>query len=109
MFAEDPENENNYLMVRGKLNVGKKTQGLRYSIQAKGIPDCGESPFIKWEGTTDVSAGQVFGLFGPMESGSKGAKRTDAATWLERLLSAGRRPTDEIIAAAKRQGIEGAD
>src|SRR5262249_37545354 len=69
MFAEGPEDEDCYLMVRGKLNVGKKVEGLRYSIEAREVPACGEAPFINWEGPTEVSAGQVFGLFGPMESG----------------------------------------
>lgn len=106
MFAEDPENEDCYLMVRGKLNVGKKTDGLRYSIHAKEIPDCGEAPFIKWEGTTEVSAGQAFGLFGPIGSQAKPDKTTDAATWLKGSLSAGSKPAREILAAADREGIK---
>ena len=104
MFAEDPENKDSYLMVRGKLNVGKKSEGLRYTITAKEIPGCGDNPFVKWNGTTDISAGQVFNLFGPVETG-KGAKRRDAGTWLEDFLSAGRKPVDEILSAAEAQNI----
>lgn len=91
-------------MVRGKLNVGKKTEGLRYSIAAKTIPDCGEAPFIKWEGTTNVTAGQVFGLFGPMEE-SKADKTAEAMTWLQGFLAAKAKPASEVNAAAKRVGI----
>jgi hypothetical protein len=105
MFAEDPENEGSYLMVRGKLNVGKKTEGLRYTITAKGIPDCGEQPFINWNGTTDVSAGQVFGLFGPVETDKKD-KTTDATTWLKGFLSAGDKTADEVLDAATREDIK---
>lgn len=106
MFAEDPENEDSYLMLRGKLNVGKKTEGLRYSIHAKEIPDCGEAPFVKWEGTTDVSAGQVLGLFGPMGGQSKPDKTTDAATWLNGFLSSGHKPAADVVSAAAREGIK---
>lgn len=104
MFAEDHENEDTYLMVRGKLNVGRKSEGLRYSIAAKTIPECGEAPFIKWEGTTSVSAGEVFGLLGPMEE-SKADKTVEAMTWLQGFLAAGAKPASEVSAAAKRVGI----
>jgi putative DNA primase/helicase len=105
MFAEDPENEDAYLMVRGKLNVGKKTEGLRYCIEAKEIPDCGEAPFIKWDGTTEVSAGQVFGLFGPMES-TKADKAGDAVAWLKGFLMAGRKAADDVVNTASREGFK---
>lgn len=106
MFAEDPENEDCYLMVRGKLNVGKKTDGLRYSIDEKEIPNCGKAPFINWEGSTDISAGQVLGLFGPMGSQSKPDKTADAGTWLKGFLSSGHKPAADVVAAAAREGIK---
>jgi hypothetical protein len=108
MFNLDPEDEDRetYLMVRGKLNVGKKTEGLRYSIRAKEIPRCGSQPYIEWGGATSISAGKALGLFDPFDGNGKGKKSRNAEEWLSGYLAGGPKPTEKIKAAAAAAGIK---
>jgi putative DNA primase/helicase len=98
LCAQDPEDEDNYLFLCSKANIGRMPKGLQYGIEGKELPGVGDIGTIVWKGTTEVSADQALSLKG--ESG----KVTAAKQWLSKHLDTDKRATD-VIAAAEKEGI----
>ncbi len=108
LFAEDKDCEDGerFLMLQGKLNLGRKQKGIEYTIGEKQVlPPPGESTgVIVWGGVTDVTAEKALGsvaAFGD-DGGSK-VKR--AGEFLQQYLADGDKPAKEVYAAAKAAGI----
>jgi AAA domain/RepB DNA-primase from phage plasmid/Primase C terminal 2 (PriCT-2) len=60
--ADDPENEGRLMLVNGKKNVGKATDGLCYRIKSMDVKSHGvtvNAPFIAFDGTTPHTAESV--------------------------------------------------
>jgi len=120
LFAEDADVDNNsesdvgieggseskYLMLQGKMNVGRKMKGLEYTIGEKQIlpkPADGTA-YIIWGKATDKTADKALGSVGAFQD-SEGSKRKQAAEWLKRQLEAGPQLAREVYAAAEGAGI----
>ena len=62
--------EPRYLMVRGKMNLGRKTDGLTYTIAEKELPT-GATPYVQWGDPTSVSAEAALSLSDAPLAGKK--------------------------------------
>ncbi len=108
MFAADEEDEDNerYLMLQGKLNVGKKQKGLEYTIGSKQVlPEPAESTgVIVWGKASDVTAEKALGSIGAFKD-EGGSKVKLAGVWLKNFLGTDGRLASETFEAAKAAGI----
>lgn len=103
LFAEDkesPDPENpKYLMLQGKLNVGRRQKGLEYTIGERQIPlpDGGTTSvgFIQWGEATDKTADAALGSIGAFGDES-GTKLKAAGVWLAQFLAGGDQLVDDI-------------
>jgi AAA domain len=100
LCAQDPEDEDNYLFLCSKANIGRMPKGLQYGIEGKELPGVGNIGTIVWKGTTDVTADQALIL----KSGAESGKLTAAKQWLTTYLDT-HKPYNEVIEAAKQEGI----
>lgn len=98
LCAQDPEDEDNYLFLCAKANIGRMPKGLQYGIEGKELPNVGSIGTIVWKGTTEVSADQALSM--KDDSG----KLTAAKQWLSKHLDSDKRATD-VIEAAEKEGI----
>jgi hypothetical protein len=104
LFGEDPDNENDFLMLCGKLNLARKPEALRYGIVEQDVTIEGQSTKVsrvEWKGTSKVDAERVIGVFAARD---RAGKVDEACKWLEQFL-AGDKPAREAHEAAKQQGI----
>jgi hypothetical protein len=104
LFAEDPDNENEYLMLCGKLNLAKKPDALQYGIGEKSLTIEGEAtavPYVEWKGTRKIDAERVIGAFAARD---RADKLHEACDWLAKFLD-GDKFARDAYAAAEQQGI----
>jgi putative DNA primase/helicase len=108
MFTADDDDEDSerYLMLQGKLNVGKKQKGLEYTIGSKQVlPEPAESTgMIVWGNATDVTADKALGSIGAFKDES-GNKVKVTGGWLRNLIGTEGHLATEIFEAAKAAGI----
>lgn len=108
LFAQDKEAEEEgterYLMVLGKTNISKKTEGLTYTIEQKDVTETiREVPYVVWGEATSISADKAldsFGLIGDV----KETKTRKAEKWLAEFLGDESKPQADIEAAAEAAG-----
>jgi hypothetical protein len=104
----DPEDPNACLFVKVKNNLTRRNiPGLRYTFEA---PRVGFDKRLKedicasrviWLSKVDMSANDIMAAAG----GESGQAKREAREFLEDMLSAGPMPADDVIAAAKQNGI----
>jgi hypothetical protein len=99
LCVQDQDDEENYLFLCAKLNIGRVLKGLQYGIGVKQLPNIGDTAFIVWKGATDVSAEQALSL-----KGGESGKLTAAKQWLSKYLDTDK-PATEIYKAAEKEGI----
>lgn len=110
LFTEDKEDEDDtegrYLMLQGKLNVGRKQKGLEYTIGSKRVlPEPAETTgAIIWGNATDVTADKALGSIGAFGDAG-GSKVKAAGEWIVEFLGDGEKPATEVWATAKAAGI----
>lgn len=100
------ENESKYLMLQGKMNVGRKMKGLEYTIGEKQIlpaPADGTA-YIVWGKATDKTADKALGSVGAFGD-SEGTKVKRAGEWLQKQLGTETKLAREIFDAAAAAGI----
>ena len=95
LFAQDAEEENNFLFLSAKMNIARPPKGLQYTIREKQL-SVGDIPFVEWRGTTEVSAEQALAVRGD-ESG----KLTEAKKWLQNFLKRDTLAPEVLLAAEK--------
>ena len=89
-------------VVPVKNNLGNDRTGLAYRLMA---PD-GGVPAVAWEPEpVEVPADDVLGAMSPGKPGPEPRERTEATEWLRNALANGPRPSRELFAEAKRDGI----
>ena len=95
------EQEPRYLMVRGKMNLGRKTDGLTYTIAEKDLPT-GATPYVQWGEPTSVSAEAALSL----SDAPLGGKKIDAAVQFvkDALKDGARRLVASLYDEAKATG-----
>lgn len=104
MFAEDPEDQDRYLMLRVKANLARKQGGLVYKIQERRITIENESvgvPYVEFVGETDTSADV---LVGPHAVGRPDIKSQSAKEWLLEYLAEGSQDVRDIEAFGRKAG-----
>jgi putative DNA primase/helicase len=95
-FGEDPDTPDNHVMVAVKNNLAPLGNGLAYRMEA-----CGEVARIAWQdGNVTLDANSVLSSERNERSG-RGARKSEAETWLEQMLPAGEEvPVYKISKAA---------
>jgi len=104
LFAEDPDNEDQNLMLHGKMNVAKKQEALQYGIGEQSVTiegDATDVPFVEWKGTSKVDAERVIGAHAAREGAEK---LTEAGNWLWDFLAT-EKPSKEVYKEAAQRGI----
>jgi len=108
MFAadEDDEDGDRYLMLQGKLNVGRKQKGLEYTIGSKQVlPAPAESTgVIMWGKETDITAEKALGSIGAFKDAG-GSKVKRAGDLIAELLNEGDKPSTEMYESLRAAGI----
>jgi AAA domain len=113
LFAEDKQAQEEeglerYLMLRGKVNVGRKREGLMYTIAVKTVTgNHGEVlegiPYVVWGEETSVSADAALS-FSPSDD-TRDSKLNRAVDWLREFLSDGRQPSERVEDEGKLAGF----
>jgi AAA domain/Primase C terminal 2 (PriCT-2)/Bifunctional DNA primase/polymerase, N-terminal len=103
---DDPEDKNSKLFVKAKNNLARDTKALRYGMGVRKVGHDAklgvdiEAPFIVWHPQhVDISANEAMAA-----AGGHTAKREAREFLLERL-EAGPVKFDDIVDAAKQEGI----
>jgi putative DNA primase/helicase len=103
---DDPEDKNNKLFVKAKNNLARDTKALRYGMGVRKVGHDAklgvdiEAPFIVWHSQhVDISANEAMAA-----AGGHTAKR-EAREFLLEHLEAGPVKFDDIVDAAKQEGI----
>jgi putative DNA primase/helicase len=103
---DDPEDKSNKLFVKAKNNLARDTKALRYGMGVRKVGHDAklgvdiEAPFIVWHPQdVDISANEAMAA-----AGGHTAKREAREFLLERL-EAGPVKFDDIVDAAKQEGI----
>ena len=100
LVGRDPDDEERRILASIKSNLSRPPASLAFRVQE----DQERRPFIGWEsGTVEITADGLLaaGVGGDEERTAQG----EAVEFLRMELAEGRRPADEIEAAAKRNGI----
>src|SRR3990167_73576 len=91
MVAEDPEDPNYRLLIGGKINVGVKAPGLRYSIApSNGASDA--TARVYWDDKPVVLSMTELLTFNP----SAGKELEEAKDWVREQLNAGEAPAADL-------------
>jgi putative DNA primase/helicase len=99
-FGKSPNEEDVFLMQRGKLNVTGRTTGLRYRFGVKELPT-GPAPFIEWGGEETRTAEEILDL----ERNPEGKRQDKAARFLSDFLSEGPKSSADILQEGTKRGI----
>jgi len=103
---DDEDDEVKFLMLYGKVNLGRRHKGLEYTIGEKAVAGLNDrQPYIKWGGLTNKTANDAVGSLGAF--GDEGGKKVAVAgKWLKDFLSDSAKAATEVYEAAKAQGIK---
>jgi AAA domain len=105
MFGEQTESEEARVLACVKLNVAGKPPALRFASTVVSIPAVESVHRLQLIGETNYSAEAVFEQVRRAPAGDSEREIETAISWLLAYLADGPRPTQRMVADAKRDGI----
>jgi len=101
-LTRDTTNRTRRLLLQGKSNIAKESQGLAFTIE----PDAEGLPAIRWESDpVDMTADEAIREEAAAASEEHRTALDDAVAWLKDALADGPLASEELFARAKADGF----